>query len=223
MSNLRPVSHPGQSEGLVHFTGRARESFAPEVALMSPEERLDNIVWEQALRGHPVPGSDEPVVCLSESNKLGAAALLSAAGFSGWGLVLRRQWVWDRGGGPVWYVRNDLWSDVRKTLDPALHGWLVRTDPSTSDWLHEREWRVPCTNGELELAPEAVMAFLVSDDRWEPPTQSGHVLDPMTGNLVVGEVTLEWALGIPVWRWNGQDLVELGPVRRREEAWPVQP
>lgn len=174
-------------------------------------------------RSNAVHSSDESVVCLSESNKPGTAALLSAAGFAGWGLVLRRQWVWDRGGGPVWYVRHDLWSEVRDTLDPALHRWLVRTEPSASDWLHEREWRVPCVEGELELEPEAVMAFLVSDDQWEPPTHSDHVLDPMTGNVVVGEVTLEWTLGIPVWVWDGTMLVELGPVQRREEPWPAQP
>lgn len=223
MPDLRPISHPGQSEGLVHLTGRARSSYAPEVALMSAEERLNNIVWECALRGHPVPGSSSAVVCLSESNKPGAAALLASAGFAGWGLVLRRQWVWDRGGGPVWYVRDDLWSRVRASLDPAMHSWLVRTEPTASDWLHEREWRVPCVADELELDHEGVMAFIVSDERWEPPTTSDHVIDPTTGRLVVGEVTLGWAIGIPVWQWNGTELVELGPVKRREEPWPVQP
>lgn len=223
MAELRSILHPGQSEGLVHFTGRAQNSFAPEVALMTPRERLENIINDQALIGHGVPGAPQPVVCLSESNKTHAAALLSGAGFAGWGLVLDRQWAWDAGGGPVWYVRHDQWITVRSSLDPALHSWLVRTEPNDSDWLHEHEWRVPCAQGELVLEGQGVKGFIVSDPAWEPPTQTEHMLDPLSGDLIVGEVTPSWIVGIPVHLWNGTELVELGPIQPRELPWPIQP
>lgn len=223
MADLRPVLHPGQSEGLVHFTGRARPSFAPEVALMTPRQRLDSIISDRALIGHAVPGADQPVVCLSESNRTHAAALLSGADFAGWAVVLDRQWIWDAGGGPVWYVRDDRWATVLSSLDPEMHSWLVRTKPNNSDWLHEHEWRVPCMDGDLRLEAAGVRGFLVSDSAWEPPTQTDHVLDPVTGNLVLGEVTPQWTVGIPVHMWDGTKLAELGPIQRREVPWPVQP
>ncbi len=163
------------------------------------------------------------MVCLGESNRRHAAALLTGAGFAGWGLVLDRQWAWDAGGGPVWYVRYDQWMAVRSSLDPALHSWLVRTEPNDSDWLHEHEWRIPCAQGELVLETEGVRAFLVSDGGWGPPTHTDHMLDPLTGDLVVGEVTPSWIVGIPVYLWDGADLVEMGPIQRREFPWPVQP
>lgn len=219
---LRPISHPGQSETLVHFTGRARPSFAPEVYFMTPEERLNNIAWEQRLRGHAA-GPGQRVVCLSESDPDGIAAMLSRAGFAGWGVVLSRQWVWDQGGGPVWYVRDDAWERVRGTLAQDLHAWIVRTEPGASDWLHEREWRVPCPDGSLLLDPVGVIAFLVSDPRWEPPTVSDHMMDPTSGQLVVGEVTVPWAVGVPVWHWDGEQVWDLGPTGPREEPWAVQP
>lgn len=223
MTELRSVVHPGQSEGLVHFTGRARPSFAPEVALMSPRDRLDSIISDRALIGHCVPGSSRPVVCFSESNRSHTAALLRRAGFAGWGVVMSRQWVWDAGGGPVWYVRDDNWSTVRSSLDPELHAWLVRTKPNDSDWLHEHEWRVPCADSELLLAPEGVRGFLVSDAAWEPPMMTTQILDPTTGDLVVGDETPNWAVGLPVHLWDGTELKELGPVQSRQMPWPVQP
>lgn len=221
VAKLRSVLHPGQSEGLVHFTGRARASFAPEVVFMTPKERLESIISDRALVGHGVPGADQRVVCFSESNRSHAAALLRAAGFAGWGVVVSRQWAWDAGGGPVWYVRDDKWNVARSSLSPDLHSWLVRTKPNDSDWLHEHEWRVPCTSGDLVLEAAGVKGFIVSEADWEPPPRTEQILDPATGELVFGEVTPEWTVGIPVHFWNGDNLTNVGPVQRREVPWPL--
>jgi hypothetical protein len=217
---LRPISHPGQSETLVHFCGRARPSFAPEVVFLSPADRLSNIVAEGVLRAHRAPGSSAPVVCLSESDPDGVAAMLERSGFAGWGVVFRRQWVWDEGGGPVWYARSDAWPRIASTLDPDLMAWVVRTVPGEADWLHEREWRVSPSGGELVLDREGVVAFLVSDPEWEPRLVPGHTFNPETGGIGVAEVTPDLATEVPRWYWDGSRVWELPPVPLREDLLP---
>ncbi|MGB8385950.1 MAG: hypothetical protein WCG47_32725 [Dermatophilaceae bacterium] len=46
--------------------------------------------------------------------------------------------------------------------------WLVRTEPGLSDWLHEREWRVPVPEKLLQLVPSDLTAVLVGDPSWRP-------------------------------------------------------
>ena len=74
VQQLRPIVHPGQADTLVHFCGRARPTNAPEVAFLSPEERLSNIVAEEVLRAHPTYGNPNSVVCFSESDHGGVEA-----------------------------------------------------------------------------------------------------------------------------------------------------
>jgi hypothetical protein len=62
------------------------------------------------------------------------------------------------------------------------------TDPaSRSDWLHEREWRIPILPGYsgLRVLPETVLGILIGDRSGEPvrPKPTGWFFDPSTGEL----------------------------------------
>lgn len=208
---LRPISHPGQAETLVHFTGRARKQYAPEVYFLTPAGILDLIVTEERLLAKPTFGTDRRVVCLSESDTSGVEALLSTGQFEGWGVVLRRDWVWRMGGGPIWYARDDAWQAVRDRDDQDLLQWMVRTSPHTADWLHEREWRIPISDDYLELSLEAVVALLVSDPEWQPfrPTPTVQWGD---GQLAAVEVTNYIASEVPRWYWDGRRIAILPPL-----------
>lgn len=201
----------------MHFTGRARQQFAPEVFFLTPEERLDVIIHEERLLAFKPYCGPVDVVCFSESDKAGVAALLSRGLFAGWGVVLRRSWLWDAGGGPAWYVRDDMWPQAAR-LQPELRSWMVRTEAGTSDWLHEREWRVPCLSGELELDVSGVEAFLVSDENWEPHPATDVAVDPTSGRMCLAEMSPRMASEVPRWLWTGSEIVELDPLPRRERV-----
>jgi len=130
-----------------------------------------------------------------------------------WGVVLCRSWVWDQGGGPVWYVRDDVTSSARKALDARTNAWLVRTKPGDADWLHEREWRVPCepSSPHLSLYGGALVAILVGDPNWTPPLGLAIEPHPMTGEPIeVGRSNPKHS--VPRWWWDGTRIVPLGPV-----------
>lgn len=214
--SLRPVSHPGQSETLVHFTGRARKQYAPEVYFLTPTGILDLIVTEERLMAKPTFGTDRNVVCLSESDVGGVEALLSTGHFEAWGVVLRRDWVWQNGGGPIWYTRDDVWQKVRDRDEQDLLQWMVRTSPQSADWLHEREWRIPVPDDYLELSLDGVAALVVSNPDWQPFRPSATV-QWGDGRLADVEVTNHFASEVPRWYWDGKRIEVLPPVAFEQE------
>lgn len=185
ISPFAPLQLPGpaQSAWLIHFCGRPAgtgisSSVPHEITAMTPAERLDNILW-QAFIGAFVPyQATKPMVCLSESPWAHLQWLIGTRGFLPWGVFLSRQWVYDVGGAPVWYVRPEQAAGV----NPAFQSWTVRletTPSSRSDWLHEREWRLPPFEGTggVSLLPGSVMAVLVGDPAWQPSSR-GWPPDP---------------------------------------------
>lgn len=108
------------------------------------------------------------MVCLSESPLEHLSWLLANRQWPPWGLLLWRQAAYDLGGGPVWYARNEQ----LEKLPTELRSWTVRFDAGVnrSDWLHEREWRIPVppNNPVLQLPPGAVPVILVGDLNWRP-------------------------------------------------------
>jgi hypothetical protein len=223
---FRPAVHPGQADTLVHFCGRGRPTVAEDVASLEPSERLDSILWEGRIRAFRPYGGTRPVVCFSESDRGGVEALLEVAGWQPWGLVVRRDWAWSLGGGPVWYVRDDLRSQAASSLGGELDSWLVRTDPSSSDWLHEREWRIlrdaASSSAAVSLGIGDLVAIIVGDKSWEPSLVPTMDINPSTGTLGCVDQTPPLAV-VPRWYWNGRRLEALDPVGVRYEPSPVQP
>lgn len=168
---------PAQHEWLIHFCGRpcGRKitPYVPDsISTLTPQQRLNNILWEQRILGFPSFGADrnQPMVCLSESPPKHMDWLLHSHQWPPWGVLFQRQWVYNKGGGPVWYARTKQHAGLTYEQRP----WVVRfntTGANRSDWVHEREWRipVPLDNPALHLAPRNdVAAILVADRSWRP-------------------------------------------------------
>lgn len=137
---------------------------------MSPQDRLSAILWSASLRGFPPYGGDDPVVSFTESRPGGLAYLIREKSWAPWGIVLDRDSVFALGGGPVWYVRGDMWDEVIASGLASVRSWFVRLQPGESEWLHEREWRVPTER--LELSTLRVRAVIVGDPHWTPETRT---------------------------------------------------
>jgi hypothetical protein len=177
---LNPAG-PAQSEYLIHFCGRPPGRpqtpwLSEEIRALSPEQRLERILWEQQILGFgtfgPESNRDWPVVCLSESPLSHLQWLLQAQNWPPWGVILWRQWVYAVGGGPVWYARSKQY----ERLAPDLLPWAVQfnTDMTVArrnDWVHEREWRIHAQSGNppaVSLSPRGVAAVLIGRPDWEP-------------------------------------------------------
>lgn len=220
---LLGAAGPAQFEWLIHFCGRP--SLAPAtptvpqwVRSQQPCQRLDNILWERQIRGFAPFGSDLPMVCLSESPLAHLQWLLSDRKWPPWGLLLWRQTVYNLGGGPVWYARTEQLA----ALPEELRAWAVRfeTGTSRSDWLHEREWRIPVpkTNPVLELPPDGVPVILIGDSNWRPTTRlvRRRVLVDQFGGPVppgapsywkdvdVPELPWLWTAALQHWYWDSE-------------------
>jgi hypothetical protein len=146
------------------------------------------------------------MVCLSESPLEHLRWLLSNLQWPPWGLLLRRQTVYDLGGGPVWYARTEQLT----ALPPELRAWAVRfeTGAYRSDWLHEREWRipVPTTTPVLQLPPNSVPVILVGDPQWQP---SGLVprtvlVDQFPQVVELPELPHSWTAAVERWYWDAE-------------------
>jgi len=171
---------PAQFDWLIHFFGRppgtgSSPDTAPDVRALTPRQRLHQILWQGQIRGFRQFGAEPATVCFSESPLQHMKWLIQERFWPPWGILLERQVVFDLGGGPVWYVRTDPLA----MLSSKLKGWAVRLDAGDrrSDWLHEREWRIPLsTNGEGIVIPtDPRPTILVGDPSWVPLSEDGQL------------------------------------------------
>jgi hypothetical protein len=171
---------------------------------MPPEDRLQAILHEGRLRSFVTFSGGMPCVCLSESDARTITALIRN-GMAPWGLVLSREWVFGQGGAPVWYIRD---ADHQRIVAeaPELRHWAVRLAPGESDWLWEREWRIPSID-PVPLHPDAVVAVVIGDARWTPgPIAWDLVYDfsPLSGGdgfFPQAREPSAW-IGKPRWLWR---------------------
>ena len=204
----RPLQRPGPAQAicLIHFCGRPEDSkITPWVPTwirnLDADVRLDKILDSRSLYAFPPygekqpsdyrflglsPGEVQPMVCLSESPTTHLAWLLDTRKWQPWGLFFYRQRVYESNGGPVWYVRQEQYDALTDKQKP----WAVRldTDHPKSDWLHEREWRIPLTPeddvlalsidadpwsvGVLALSVDTIAGILIGDRDWQPTDPS---------------------------------------------------
>jgi hypothetical protein len=204
---LRPVEHPDQSALLTHFCDRARpQAGIPSGILqMSAPQRLESILWESRLRAFVTYSGGDPAVCLTEATPNGLGFLIGRRHYQPWGLVFTRQGVYDAGGGPVWYARPDEYHRVR-SVSARVKSWLVRLEPGSSDWLEEREWRIPLSDDDaaepaLPLHALHLAALLVGDRNWSP-ARTGWIASPSAGGQVQGLVVPGILVGVSRWWWD---------------------
>lgn len=178
----------------------------------TPQERLANVLISSELHSFPPFGATTPAVCFTESGFDDVDDLLGEGGFwEPWGVVVTRDWLWGKGGGPVWYVRDDVQQRVRPRLPPSDDVWLVRTIPGQSDWLHEREWRVPVPAGALPLKPGDLTAVLVGDPSWRPVVDEVGPSPPDFGDNRWAKRLPPCLVDVPRWFWDGTVLHKLDP------------
>jgi len=142
-------------------------------------DRLLRILVDGVIRGFTTFGAGAPVVCLTESSKAAVLELLRERRYEPCGIGFAKQLVFDKNGGPALYVRGDEWEPATASLPYPLRSRLVRfwpgadADPgellpqhlrTTSEWLHEREWRVPL---ELRFGWGDVKFLIVPHAGWQ--------------------------------------------------------
>jgi hypothetical protein len=180
--SLRTYDSPDVGDHLVHFTGRtgARLNVDHRIEALRAQERLLHILVDCRLRGFETFGAEAPVVCFTESTKAAMRQLIQEGRYEPVGLGFSKQIVFDRGGGPALYVRGDEWPAATAALPQPLRSRLVRlwpgADPEpgdgslprhlsrSSEWLHEREWRVP---GDVHFSWKDVRFLIVPHARWQ--------------------------------------------------------
>jgi hypothetical protein len=217
---------PAQSNLIYHFCGRppgtgTSPGLTPSIAGLSPQDQLASILWDGMLRGSVPFGATKPMVCFSESPAQHLHWLLTDRMFPPWALLFTRQWVYDFGGGPIWYPREQQFRE----MTAEQQNWAVRFDAYNSDWLHEREWRIPVLPGYggLGISPADVQAIIVGEPNWQPwkqiPEWTGWMLGPdgvPDAEAAEPEVYPQWRLP-PLWNavhrfWWDQENRRFVPV-----------
>lgn len=185
------LNHPIVSQALTHFTGRARQPATPPAFA-----RLHQILWSQQILGAAPYNATAPAVSFTESRIEDLEWLLTNACFEPWGIVSYRDDVFAAGGAPVWSVRTEVLAQV-----PApLRVWTARLAPGESEWLHEREWRIPAAQvsvgSGLRLA-----AIIVGDPNWRPATNT-QAINPHTGQVSYLDQVPPITAGVQRWWWD---------------------
>lgn len=144
-------------------------------------DRLAGILLHGIVRYGKPFDTEWPVASFMQTSR---RALASIEGYSQIGIAFHKQFVWDAGGGPAFYVRGDRWIAWQTaTMPEPLRSMGVRLWPGwdgsdglptadqvfagehlgRSEWLHEREWRLPRPNddGWGWNFPREAVAFLV--------------------------------------------------------------
>jgi hypothetical protein len=149
-------------------------------------------------------------VRFTESTPTGLRYFFEEVGYEPWGIVFSKQRVYDAGDGPVFHVRADEWEQTRAWQEP-MRSRAVRLDPGNSEWLEEREWRVPGQGDppafRFELAD--IAGVIVGRLPWTAPHQVA-VQRCTDTSMTTTRVRPPLATGIRKWLWDPatQRLVE---------------
>lgn len=211
---------PAQSDDLYHFTGRNgdRPQCVPEeIRQMTGQQRLERILHEERIRAFAPFGTTTACVCFSESPPNHLSHLIQTGRFSPWGIVTSRATLLKLKGGAVAYVPDAVYARFKRY---GLEHWAVRTG-NGSAWMHEREWRLPSSEGGRPIG--AVRAILVGDASWRPAPVVTEWHNGLTGERLLGpdgdpftqpveELPRLWRES-EVWVWNAADeqLVKYSP------------
>ena len=147
-------------------------------------------------------GTPRRVACFTEATvDDGVPYLIWARDFGPWGIVFRRKVVWDAGGGPVFYVRADKFGNIWR-WPKHMRSRCVKLDPGKTQWLWEREWRIPLGRRETSFKFDRadVEAVIVGTRHW-PPLERTMVFNPMTNAVQEDWVEPEWA-NVTRWWWD---------------------
>jgi hypothetical protein len=219
---LRIVEHPSLSPVLTHFCARGRPpgpGVPPSISAMTGQQKLEQILWERRLLAFVTFSGGDPAACFSEATPDAIQFLLRNRGYEPWGLMFSRQSVYDAGGAPVWYARPaeiDVLRMLASRGELDIRAWAVRLDPG-SDWLEEREWRIPrphsaSSSPGIDVSELHLVGLLVGDHAWTGARYTQAIT--ASGRLEHGLFYPPIQPGVPRWWWNtaSSTLVPLPPL-----------
>ena len=118
----------------------------------SAKEKLLSILKSKSIRSSPLPDlpNKPEAACFSET-VWGSIRNLTG-NFSSYGIGFNKKVIFEKGGGPVLYARGDIIQALSPSIPPKLEPFVKPFDPlgewlEESNFLYEREWRVPGTFG----------------------------------------------------------------------------
>jgi hypothetical protein len=147
---------PDFSEYLVHFTssreltGKRDDNPAKQKVSLSAQDRLISILNERKIIASTMPWTGAHAVCFTECPW--SSLLKHTDNYSPYGIGFRKNFIFTKDGGPVYYVRGDQydkqqWHDDLKVFTTPLWPAQYRSPEVLGnkfcDYSHEREWRVP--------------------------------------------------------------------------------
>jgi hypothetical protein len=160
------VTRTDFSEYVAHFAkdtspwaaGRAdAPAVVGTIAPLSARERLVQILSDRTIRATPMPYTGRPAVAFTEC--VWSSLLEHAETYSRCGIGFKKSFLFQHGGGPVFYMRQDLYRAQRDTgINDDVWPFLTPFVPEyasdehveefwdgrpRTDYTHEREWRVP--------------------------------------------------------------------------------
>lgn len=172
---LRHFNQPDISNYVVHLSGRlgTQNPATPDhIRNATPEARLVAIIAARRIRAFtPFGGLGFAVVAFTEGTTPGLAGLIAGdQRYAPWGIGFTKDFVFGHGGGPAFYVRGDQWEAFSEHASMLLKAFGTRLWPgvfgatpdepfataTTSEWVHEREWRVPIPLQAIEAGPPAM-------------------------------------------------------------------
>lgn len=178
------MPRPDFSNYVVHFTKKGRPlglsvpkkktvAGLKDIAKMSAYERLLALLEGGAIRATNMPHTHMPCVCFTEC--VWGSLLDHAKRYSCYGVGFHKELLFKVGGGPVFYMRQDLFAEQKEhgafadavwpfvtpfapEYAPAAH--LAKYNKGKAlDYSHEREWRVP---SDFAFSPSNV-SFIIVD------------------------------------------------------------
>jgi len=151
---------PDSSEFLAHFSvNRAPygdKTRKTATGKMNAQDRIISILRDKTIRASTMPWTGAVAVCFTECPW--ASLIGHAANYSPYGIGFHKKAIFAAGGGPVYYVRQDIFNAVRddhrwhENLWPFVTPFSPPYRPSelqaeeylggkSVDYTHEREWR----------------------------------------------------------------------------------
>src|SRR4051812_10216292 len=108
---LDQTDHPDFNGIVVHFTGRQGLSLrTSEIDKLDDWSRLQRILTGRSLMGFEMFGVRARAACFTEATAEGCVWLVSSGRYSSCGIAFTKQFLFERGGGPVFQVRGDEWA-----------------------------------------------------------------------------------------------------------------
>lgn len=153
-------NRPDYSEYLVHFTKGSRpcsrSMFNPTIEVtkkINARDKLINILRTKTILASRLPWVNLNAVCFTEC--VWGSLLAHASYYSCYAIGFKKQYIFQQGGNPVFYIRPTLFE--KQQWDNSLKLFTTPFKPSysdfsedlpngpkkTLDFSHEREWRIP--------------------------------------------------------------------------------